>query len=179
VQTAIANACSPYWQQSLGGRALCVHYDTGMLACRISPPIEGFCHAGIESGGIVKDDAVIELTAEGPKPYSITLGSTLPNNDKNHSFLSAAVRAAYLQWLPSINLSPDAYNAFMDENATIINHHIAELKKSSDEWVENSPGVLDAFSNRMLGIKSAATSRCTRTARLSPSASRRPTFDRT
>jgi len=126
VLLAIAAGSSDYWHQSLGGRALCVRYDNGAIACRVSP-------ATNDGMDMLKSDAVIELTGDGPRAYSTLRSMTLPNTPQVEPFCSAAAQAAQLSiphfastWIA--NSSAESYHV-------VIAQHEAALNKSMMEWI--------------------------------------------
>lgn len=114
---------SDYWQRTLGGSALCVLHDDGQIAFRISTN---------ESDALLmfKHDAVIQLTAEGPKAYSTVTHKTLPDAHRSARFHFAASLAAQLKLL-------DANDWSIDNYIDAIYRHEEELESSAHTWIKN------------------------------------------
>lgn len=114
---------SDYWQRALGSPALCVLHDDGQIAFRISANE----HDGLL---MLKNDAVIQLTAEGPKAYSAVTHKTLPDAHRIVQFHFAASLAARLKLLDAPNWSIDNYTHS-------IYHHEQALESSVQAWINN------------------------------------------
>ncbi len=143
VLLALSVACSDYWRQSLGGRALCVRHDDGRIACRVSPATDG----GV---AMLASDAVIQLTGDGPEPYSSLLRWTLENSYQVEPFCSAAVQAAQLA-VPSLaNWSAETFHADMAR-------HEKALNESMVTWIYHHHDYLEQVAAQMMRAGPAVT----------------------
>lgn len=135
VLTATAMASSDYWQQSLGGPALCVrHGESGWIACRVSSPADGELD-------MHESDAVIQVTPSGPQAYSWSLGRTLPNARNDEPFFFAATQAALSQLYPSESWLEDP-----DQ----IQPYEKELSKSMVTWINGKQEALKKIAAQMM-----------------------------
>jgi hypothetical protein len=114
---------SDYWQRVLGGRALCVLHDDGQIAFRISAN----AHDRLL---MFKDDAAIQLTAEGPKAYDTLTHRTLPDAHRLVQFHFAASLAA---WLHALSAPEWDINIYIDT----IYHHEKALESSVQTWIKS------------------------------------------
>lgn len=143
VLLAIAAAGSDYWQQSLGGPALCVRDGDGRVACRVSPATNG----GMT---LRQSDAVVQLTGDGPRAYDHRLGETLPQTCQREPFCSAAAEAAQLLSSRLTGLSTEIYGA-------AIARREAELNASMVQWIGDNQSALEMVATRMMETRPTAT----------------------
>lgn len=137
VLLAIAATGSDYWQQALGGRALCVQQADGRGACRVRAATYG----GMDMRPL---DAVVRLTDDGPRAY----GSRLAQAVQLEPFCSAAAEAARLAPPALTSLSPEMYRA------TIACDEI-KLNASMVEWIRSNGGALKMVAAQMMQTKPA------------------------
>lgn len=132
---------SDYWQRVLGGPALCVLHEDGQIAFRISAN---------EHDGLLmfKDDAVIQLTTEGPKAHSTVTHKALPEECPVR-FHFAASLAARLHLLSARDWNIDNYiNAIYDDEEA--------LEKSAKTWTDNNHHHLTWLNELMMSNGSPA-----------------------
>lgn len=142
VLTATAMASSDYWQQYLGGPALCVRHDeSGWIACRVSP----LADSGLD---MHESDAVIQVTPSGPQAYSWSLGRTLPNGRNKEPFFVAATQAALSQLYSSESWLEDPDQIQPYEKA---------LRESMVTWINGKQDVLEKMALQMMRAEQAPT----------------------
>lgn len=132
VLRATAITGSRYWQESLGGSALCLLHDDGRVACRVSPRKD-------DALVVLEDDVVIQLTHKGPKAYYQAEGRALLekageraviNGKEVDPFYLAASLAAQLQ-LPAVQ------DRSIETCRAAIFRHVEALETSVEEWTDN------------------------------------------
>jgi hypothetical protein len=139
VLLAIAAVGSVYWQQALGGPALCIRREDGSIACRVAHSTDG----GMD---MRESDAVIQLTENGPQAHGSQLSQRRQLDDP---FCSAAAEAARLAGPPLRGLSPQIYRGTIacDE---------MELNASMVDYIRENGSALKGVAARMMQTKPPA-----------------------
>ncbi|HMH67280.1 MAG TPA: hypothetical protein VK519_05100 [Pinirhizobacter sp.] len=136
VMLAFATVSSDYWQQSLGGRALCVRRGDGVVVCRVSSMRDGHLEPLIS-------DAVIWLADNEPGAYTTMLSATLPIKDDVDAFCSRAIEAALLPMHGLVTWPPTVVRNAVDQHKTGLKESISKsIIDHASELKQLTPHIL-------------------------------------